>query len=55
MDHKSPLCKGGKDSIENLALCCAACNRRKRRMTLDEYRAFVGVNAFHGEQVGADE
>ena len=29
IDHRVPLAKGGTDGLDNLALACGPCNRRK--------------------------
>lgn len=36
-DHKIPLCRGGSDSIENIAPACRFCNGSKHSMTAEEY------------------
>lgn len=37
-DHKTPISKGGdKFKYENLAVCCATCNRRKGNMTYEQW------------------
>lgn len=36
-DHVVPLSRGGDDTLDNLALCCAACNHSKGSLTLDEW------------------
>jgi len=33
LDHFQPVSKGGKDTVDNLRLCCTKCNREKA----DEY------------------
>lgn len=53
IEHQQPLCKGGEDALSNLVLACAPCNKSKRSLTLAEFRAKQGVNAFHGEREGA--
>lgn len=37
LDHVEPLSMGGADSLENLALACATCNRAKWNLTLAEF------------------
>lgn len=32
LDHVVPLADGGPDTLENLVLCCLACNQRKGRL-----------------------
>jgi 5-methylcytosine-specific restriction endonuclease McrA len=39
-DHIVPVCRGGSDAVDNLAVACASCNFEKGRMTGDEYRAW---------------
>ena len=41
LDHKLPRCRGGQDTVENVAICCDVCNRMKSRMTDTEFRAFL--------------
>lgn len=36
-DHKNPISRGGKFTMENLAPCCKPCNCRKGLLTDDEY------------------
>lgn len=37
VDHKLPKSKGGKNSMENYAVCCFNCNNDKADMTEEEY------------------
>jgi 5-methylcytosine-specific restriction endonuclease McrA len=37
IDHKIPVSRGGKNNIENLAICCKSCNSGKCDMTDSEY------------------
>src|SRR5688500_10175894 len=39
-DHKTPLCRGGQHSAENLCVCCQGCNVRKGIRTEQEYWDF---------------
>ncbi|MBZ5726363.1 MAG: HNH endonuclease [Acidobacteriia bacterium] len=37
VDHRTPLCRGGAHSAENLCVACSSCNLAKGRMTAEEY------------------
>jgi len=37
VDHKTPICRGGSNSIENIVPACATCNFRKGRRTAKEF------------------
>lgn len=46
-DHMTPLCKGGSNSIDNIAPACAACNSSKNSKTYEEYvewRKVIGLS-----------
>ena len=36
-DHKTPLIRGGDNSIDNIQLLCPDCNRKKHISTHEEY------------------
>ena len=36
VDHVVPLCRGGSDNVDNLALTCPRCNMKKGRKLLGE-------------------
>lgn len=38
-EHKTPLARGGSDSIENIVVSCRPCNGRKHTMTEAEFMA----------------
>lgn len=38
LEHKTPVCRGGTNKYENLAIACICCNKRKNRKTVEEYR-----------------
>lgn len=38
IDHVVPVAQGGETSLENMAVCCRACNYRKGQKTLEEAR-----------------
>lgn len=42
-DHRTPLCRGGSNLIENILPACRNCNRRKHRKTEDEFRALLAA------------
>jgi hypothetical protein len=42
-DHRTPLARGGTNSIENLLPACATCNLRKHLLTEDEFRARLAM------------
>lgn len=56
VDHIIPISQGGAGSLENLALACFHCNRRKadRLQAVDPERAELVV-LFHPRQHGWDE
>jgi 5-methylcytosine-specific restriction endonuclease McrA len=37
VEHMTPRCRGGSDSISNLALACKSCNEKKGTMTVEEF------------------
>ena len=39
VDHKLPLCRGGRHNEDNLVWCCWRCNNVKGAMTEDEFNA----------------
>lgn len=41
LDHITPRVDGGKDGKSNLATCCLDCNRRKGRMSAEEFRELL--------------
>lgn len=47
-DHRTPLARGGSNTIENILPACRRCNRRKHLMTEDEVRAFLGQERHQG-------
>ena len=40
-DHRVPLCRGGSNTIDNIIPACRHHNRRKNKMTEDEFRALL--------------
>ena len=41
LEHKTPLCRGGKNTRENLDVSCFRCNRKKHSKTEKEYRKII--------------
>jgi len=39
VDHRTPLSRGGTNSIDNVLPACANCNRKKGQLTEPEFRA----------------
>jgi len=46
-EHRIPKCRGGTDVPENVAWACFPCNRRKHKMTEEEFRALLALEAEH--------
>ena len=44
LDHKTPISKGGANSLENLHALCSRCNREKHNKTDAEHRAWRRLN-----------
>lgn len=40
-DHKIPVTRGGRATVDNIVPCCHSCNCRKNDRTVDEYREFL--------------
>ncbi len=40
-DHRTPLSRGGRNTIDNILPACRSCNRRKRTKTEGEFRAYL--------------
>ena len=43
IDHKIPLSRNGKHSIDNLAISCKECNNLKGTMTSEEFLIFIKI------------
>lgn len=41
LDHIHPLSKGGKNTVDNLALCCSLCNSVKSNHSPTEWLAYL--------------
>ncbi|HAF09335.1 MAG TPA: hypothetical protein DCK98_04540 [Chloroflexi bacterium] len=44
-DHRVPLSRGGKNTIENIVPACRRCNRRKMTKTDEEFRTWLAAQA----------
>jgi hypothetical protein len=40
-DHKTPLCRKGRNTIANIALACPPCNLKKNKKTAKEFLRFL--------------
>lgn len=45
VEHRVPRCRGGGDEPANVAWACQPCNRRKHKMTEDEFRKLLEMEA----------
>ena len=43
-DHRTPLSRGGSNSIGNILPACGPCNREKGQLTEDEFRARLAAD-----------
>jgi 5-methylcytosine-specific restriction endonuclease McrA len=43
VDHRQPTGRGGKHTLDNLALTCARCNQVKGRLTEAEFRQLLAL------------
>ena len=43
MDHRVPISRGGGAEVENLALCCHACNSSKGPLCENEFRELLAT------------
>lgn len=37
IDHKTPICRGGGNSLDNLVPSCRSCNAKKHDLTVEEF------------------
>lgn len=49
IDHKLPISRGGRHTLENVATCCRACNAIKRERTPDELDMKKFLAKRHGQ------
>lgn len=54
-DHKTPLSRGGRHTLDNLALACLDCNYLKSTRTADEFVAFAREYAHRFLSEGRDK
>lgn len=48
LDHRQPVARGGRHSLDNLAVCCARCNSLKGQLAEAEFREVLTLLAlFH--------
>lgn len=40
VDHMTPLCRGGSNSLDNLAISCVKCNLQKGAKTAEEFKVW---------------
>lgn len=40
-DHIQPSSREGPNSVENIVVCCATCNREKGNLTADEFKLLL--------------
>lgn len=45
VDHMTPFFRGGHDTLANICVCCAPCNRSKFTKTAEEYLALIVKDA----------
>lgn len=48
LDHLVPRAKGGKNSLDNLVLCCYVCNHKKGTRTAEEFLKFLAEEKKNG-------
>lgn len=41
IDHIVPLCRGGKDELENMLPACRSCNHYKRTSSIEGFREMI--------------
>lgn len=41
LDHMTPMCRGGDNSVSNVVLCCDYCNKDKKQLAYGEYNLLV--------------
>ncbi len=54
LDHRTPISRNGRHSLDNLAVCCARCNGIKGQLTEAEYRELMVLLALLHPSARAD-
>ena len=54
-EHRTPLCRGGSNTIENIIPACGHCNRRKYKRTEAEFHALLAQEAARAAIASAKE
>lgn len=55
-EHKTPLSRGGTNTIDNLAISCVDCNQSKHNLTYDEFQSKMNnVTIFEQVDTGNDD
>jgi 5-methylcytosine-specific restriction endonuclease McrA len=43
VDHRTPIARGGRHQLDNLAVSCAPCNSAKGKLTEAEFRQLLAL------------
>ncbi len=54
LDHRTPVSRGGRHTLDNLAVCCSRCNSIKGMLTENEYREVLTLLALLHPAARAD-
>ena len=54
LDHRTPIGRGGRHAIDNLAVCCSRCNAMKGVLTEAEFREVLTLLALLHPTARAD-
>jgi 5-methylcytosine-specific restriction endonuclease McrA len=54
LDHRTPIARGGRRSLDNLAVCCSRCNSLKGMFTESEFRELLMLLALLHPAARAD-
>lgn len=50
LDHKKPKALGGKNSFENIAVCCCRCNIVKGTLSAENYQTVIDLILIHKDR-----